>query len=69
LAHIGTRVIDSTPAAMTTSLTPAMIDCAARWTASCEEPHWRSTVIAGTLSGKPAPSTALRATLTACSPT
>ena len=33
------------------------------------EPHWRSTVVPGTDSGKPAPSRALRAMLTAWSPT
>src|SRR6478609_1396868 len=33
------------------------------------EPHWRSTVVAGTDSGKPAARTALRPTLNACSPT
>src|SRR5579859_8196556 len=33
------------------------------------EPHWRSTVVAGTDSGKPAARTALRPTLKACSPT
>ena len=32
-------------------------------------PHWRSTVVPGTVSGKPAPSSALRAMLTAWSPT
>ena len=34
-----------------------------------DEPHWRSTVVPGTVSGKPAASTALRAMLTPCSPT
>src|ERR1051326_1518560 len=33
------------------------------------EPHWRSTVVPGTDSGKPAARTALRATLAVCSPT
>ena len=32
-------------------------------------PHWRSTVVPGTVSGNPAPSRALRAMLTAWSPT
>ena len=32
-------------------------------------PHWRSTVVPGTVSGNPAPSSALRAMLTAWSPT
>ena len=33
-----------------------------------EEPHWRSTVVAATVSGQPATSTATRPTLSACSP-
>src|ERR1700739_264269 len=33
------------------------------------EPHWRSTVVPGTDSGKPAARTALRPTLAVCSPT
>jgi hypothetical protein len=37
--------------------------------AACsEEPHWRSTVDAQTVSGQPATSTATRPTLRACSP-
>src|SRR5919204_2394871 len=45
-----------------------MMPWAANCTACCEEPHWRSMVVAGTSSGSPAASQALRATLTACSP-
>ena len=41
---------------------PKCIDC---WL----EPHWRSTVVAGTDSGQPAASTALRPMLSDCSPT
>ena len=41
-------------------MTPWAAKCAACWL----EPHWRSTVVAGTDSGHPAASTALRATLT-----
>src|SRR5690606_36794233 len=37
--------------------------CAACWL----EPHWRSTEVAGMLSGQPAASTALRPMLRACS--
>src|SRR5690606_24905711 len=66
--NIGTRDIDSTPAAMTMSYTPAMTPWAAKWTACCEEPHCRSTDVAGTDSGKPAASTPCRAMLNACSP-
>ncbi|MGC3996306.1 MAG: hypothetical protein QM767_01715 [Anaeromyxobacter sp.] len=53
-------VIDSTPAAMTTSCVPDMTACAANWIACCDEPHWRSIVTAGTLSGSFEASTALR---------
>src|SRR4029450_2600982 len=45
-----------------------MIPWAANWTACWEEPHWRSMVVAGTSSGSPAASQALRATFTDCSP-
>ena len=41
-APIGTRVMTSTPAAMTMSLAPAMTAWAAKWAACWEEPHWRS---------------------------
>src|SRR4029079_8523285 len=68
-APIGTRVMTSTPAATTTSYAPAMTPCAAKWAACWLDPHWRSIVVPGTVSGHPAASTALRATLTACSPT
>ena len=37
--------------------------------ACCEEPHWRSMVVAGTDSGQPAASTALRPMLRDCSET
>src|ERR1700729_4298776 len=37
-----------------------MTPCAAKWMACCEEPHWRSMVVAGTDSGQPAAGTALR---------
>ena len=49
---IGTRVMLSTPAAMTTSWVPLITACAAKWSACCELPHWRSMVTAGTLSGR-----------------
>ena len=45
--------------------TPAAAKCMACW----EEPHWRSTVVAGTLWGSPAATQALRVTLVLCSPT
>src|ERR1035437_998902 len=46
-----------------------MTPWAAKCSACCEEPHWRSIVVAGTDSGQPAASTALLPTLKACSPT
>ena len=48
---IGTRVIDSTPAAITMSMVPDITACAAKCSACCDEPHWRSTEVPGTLSG------------------
>ena len=65
---IGTRVMLSTPAAMTTSIAPHITACAAKCSACCDEPHWRSTEVPGTLSGSFEASTALRAMLMACSP-
>src|SRR6185312_9608517 len=65
---IGTRVIDSTPAAITTSIAPDITACAAKCSACCDEPHWRSTEVAGTLSGSLEAITALRAILLDCSP-
>ena len=46
-----------------------MTPWAPKWRACWEEPHCRSMVVAGTDSGKPAASTALRAMLRDCSPT
>ena len=37
-----------------------MTPWAAKWADCCDDPHWRSTVVAGTDSGNPAASTALR---------
>ena len=68
-APIGTRVMFSTPAAITTSYAPAITPCAAKCAACCDEPHWRSTVVPTVVSGNPAASAALRATLMPCSPT
>ena len=58
----------STPPPIATSWTPAAIRVAAKLTACWAEPHWRSTVVAGTSSGRPASSQALRPMLIACSP-
>ena len=66
---MGTRLIDSTPAPMATSIAPAITAWAAKWIACCAEPHWRSTVVPGTDSGNPAARAALRAMFIACSPT
>ena len=58
----------STPPPITTSCTPAAISAAPKLTACCAEPHWRSTVVAGVSTGRPACSHALRVTLNICSP-
>src|ERR1700710_353311 len=68
-APIGTRLIDSTPPATTTSAWPLITVAAAKATACWEEPHWRSMVVPGTDSGQPAASGALRPMLKVCSPT
>ena len=56
----------STPPAITTSIAPDITACAAKCSACCEEPHCRSIVVPGTLSGSREASTALRATFIAC---
>jgi hypothetical protein len=66
---MGTRVMLSTPAAITMSMLPDITACAAKCSACCDEPHWRSTEVAGTDSGRREASTALRAMFEACSPT
>src|SRR3954463_10279178 len=66
---IGTRLIDSTPPATTTSAWPLITVAAAKATACWEEPHCRSIVVPGTVSGQPAASGALRPMLKVCSPT
>ena len=66
---IGTRLIDSTPPATTTSYWPLTRPAAAKWTDCWLEPHCRSTVTPGTDCGQPAASTALRAISKVCSPT
>lgn len=45
--NMGTRVMLSTPAAMTKSFTPDITACTAKCSACCEEPHWRSDGGAG----------------------
>ena len=65
---IGARVIDSTPHAIAMSYAPAITPCATKCAACCDEPHCRSTLVAGTLHGSPAATHALRVTLQPCSP-
>ena len=66
---MGTRLIDSTPPATTTSYWPEITPAAAKCTDCWEEPHCRSTLTPGTDSGQPAASTAFRAMSKVCSPT
>ena len=65
---IGMWPMCSTPEPMAASCTPEAISAAAKLTACCAEPHWRSTVVAGVSTGSPAWSQALRPTLNICSP-
>ena len=58
----------STPAAITMSMVPDITACAAKCSACCDEPHWRSTEVPGTLSGSFEAMMALRAMLLDCSP-
>src|SRR5579864_2464868 len=64
----GARVMLSTPPARYTSPSPQAMACAAAWTACMPDPHRRFTVCPGTVSGRPARSTAMRATLRLSSP-
>ena len=65
---IGARVIDSTPHAIARSYAPAITPWATKCMACCDEPHCRSTLVAGTCQGSPAATHALRVTLQPCSP-
>ena len=64
----GARVMPSTPPAMISSASPAMIARAAIATASRLEPHNRFTVEPGISCGRPARSNAIRATFRLSSP-
>src|SRR4051812_23221354 len=64
----GARVIDSTPPAMTTSACPVSTACAADTIACNPLAHSRLTVNPGVVSGRPASSAAIRATLRLSSP-
>src|SRR5438093_2903261 len=66
---MGTRLIDSTPHATTTSAAPPATNELARLVACWDEPHCESTVVAATVRGSPAVSHAVRAMLNDCSPT
>ncbi len=63
-----TTLMLSTPAATTRSCVPDITPCAAKCTACWEDPHCRSMVTPGTLSGRPADSQALRAMSKVCGP-
>src|SRR6056297_1329821 len=67
--RMGTQLIISTPPARARSQAPAMIPWAAKSTACCAEPHLRSRVTAGTVSGKPAARTACLPIFPDCSAT
>ena len=58
----------STPPAMTSCASPDLMARAAMPTASRLEPHRRLTVLAGTSTGRPASSAAMRPTLRLSSP-
>ena len=64
----GARVMLSTPPAITRLASPALIERAAMPMASRLDPHNRFTVFAGTSTGKPASSAAMRPTLRLSSP-
>jgi len=69
LEPIGTRLMLSTPLAITTSCVPLITACAANWIACWLEPHWRSIVTAGVDCGSSFDaSTPIRPTCSACSP-
>jgi hypothetical protein len=57
------------PATTTTSCVPLMTAWAAKWIACCDDPHIRSIVTPGTVSGNPAASQQVRAMLNDSGPT
>src|SRR5215470_15717501 len=66
---IGTRDIISTPPEMTRSSWPDHTAAAALKFVCIDEPHWRSTVVPGTVSGQPATIGTMRPMFQPCSPT
>src|SRR5215510_13009099 len=65
---MGTRLMLSTPPAMTQSYWPDITPMAAKLAACCPEPHMRSRVVPQTSRGKPPMRAALRAMFSPCSP-
>src|SRR5499426_1617172 len=65
---MGTRLMLSTPPAMTQSYWPDITPMAAKFAACCPEPHIRSRVVPQTSRGKPPMRAALRAMFSPCSP-
>ena len=65
---IGTRDIISTPPETTRSSWPDQIAAAALKFVCIDEPHWRSTVVPGTVSGQPATIGTIRPMFQPCSP-
>ena len=65
---MATTLMLSTPAATTRSCVPDSTAWAAKWTACWDDPHCRSTVTPGTLSGRPADSQAFLAISKVCGP-
>jgi hypothetical protein len=59
--EMGIWVMVCTPPTATTSWVPLITAWAAKCRACWLEPHWRSTVVPGTLSGRPAASQEVRA--------
>ena len=51
--EIGIMLMFCTPPATIRSSVPLITACAAKCTACCDDPHWRSMVTPGTSSGRP----------------
>ncbi|MNH09052.1 hypothetical protein D3C79_684940 [compost metagenome] len=62
------RVMVCTPPTAITSWVPLITAWAAKCSACCDEPHWRSTVVPGTDNGSPAASQLVRAMSPAWAP-
>ncbi|MCY1351103.1 hypothetical protein D9M69_373590 [compost metagenome] len=66
--EMGICVMVCTPPATTTSWVPLITAWAAKCTACCDEPHWRSMVVPGTAWSRPAASQQVRAMSPASGP-